>query len=71
MEILLPHRAELLENEDKKEEVKEPRYNKKDQVLLTFIEPWIKLYLKTLYCCWFFSVTLTNGIFLLLFFNAV
>ena len=36
-----------------KKRVKEPRYNKKDQVLWHSLSPWIKMYLKTLYCFFF------------------
>lgn len=49
-----------------KKRVKEPRCNKKDQVLLTFIEPLDQTVPED-FILFFFSVTLTNGIFLLFF----
>lgn len=52
-----------------KKRVKEPRYKKKDQVLLTFIEPLDQTVPEDFILgFFFFSVTLTNRIFLLLFF---
>lgn len=44
--ILLPCRVELPENKDKTEG-KGPQHDEKDQVLMTFAELQIKLYLKT------------------------